>query len=111
MNKTLKEKEVYNLGFALDKLFFEKMPGVTKNENATATETKRGLTTALDVANFAGMPSIKTSGNINPALGQEIGKILGLNFTPEKESESEVCFANNTDLRQSTGKALDLQIY
>ncbi|MGN6400454.1 MAG: type ISP restriction/modification enzyme [Flavisolibacter sp.] len=37
--------------------------------------------------------------NLNPEIVNKISEALHLTFTPEKETEGEVCFANNPDLR------------
>ncbi|RDC63659.1 type ISP restriction/modification enzyme [Adhaeribacter pallidiroseus] len=44
-------------------------------------------------------PSAARKPNLNPTLVQQIADNLGLTFTPEKETEGEVCFANSSDVR------------
>ena len=54
-------------------------PAETNNQQLTTTKTER-------------VP------NLNQEIVQQLAKTLGLTFTPEKETESNVCFANSSEI-------------
>ena len=88
------------------------------DENIIEIPKWYGIANTFSLGNYSGEGNLfskqKTNLKLNPGIVSQIAEKLGLSFVSAKDTKSNVCFANNTDLRtdyKTTFASIDILDY